>query len=58
MSPRKPASQELTREMIIQEAQTQFERNEFQKVSMRNIAKKLGCTHGAIYYHFKNKAEL
>lgn len=58
MSPRKPASEELTREMIIQEARTQFIQQDFQKVSMRSIAKKLGCSHGAIYYHFKNKAAL
>ncbi|WP_261178486.1 TetR/AcrR family transcriptional regulator [Anaerobacillus sp. CMMVII] len=25
---------------------------------MRMIAKQLGCSHGALYYHFKNKAEL
>ncbi|RXJ04285.1 TetR/AcrR family transcriptional regulator [Anaerobacillus alkaliphilus] len=58
MSPRKPASEELTREMILKEARLQFIEKDFQKVSMRNIAKQLGCSHGAIYYHFKNKAEL
>ena len=25
---------------------------------MRQVAKELGYSHGAIYYHFKNKAEL
>jgi len=25
---------------------------------LRSIAKELGCSHGAIYYHFKNKAEI
>lgn len=58
MSPRKPTSQELTREMIIGEARTQFIEKDFHQVSMRSIAKELGCSHGAIYYHFKNKAEL
>lgn len=58
MSPRKPSSQELTREMIINEARTQFLEKDFHQVSMRSIAKGLGCSHGAIYYHFKNKAEL
>lgn len=58
MSPRKRASEELTKEMILKEAQSQFEKTDFQTVSMRNIAKNLGCSHGAIYYHFKNKAEL
>ncbi|MCZ0702943.1 AcrR family transcriptional regulator [Natronobacillus azotifigens] len=58
MSPRKRASEELTKDMIIQEAQLQFEKKNFRDVSMRNIAKNLGCSHGAIYYHFKNKADL
>lgn len=58
MSPRKPASEELSREIILKEARNQFVEKDFQKVSMRNIAKQLGCSHGAIYYHFKNKAEL
>lgn len=58
MSPRKPASQELTKKMIIDEARMQFIEKDFQQVSMRSIAKELGCSHGAIYYHFKNKAEL
>jgi AcrR family transcriptional regulator len=30
----------------------------YQHVSMRQIAKVLNYSHGAIYYHFKNKAEL
>ncbi|KOS67970.1 TetR family transcriptional regulator [Lysinibacillus contaminans] len=58
MSPRKPASQELTQEMIVEEARKQFIEKDFHQVSMRSIAKELGCSHGAIYYHFKNKAEL
>ncbi|MBM7648866.1 AcrR family transcriptional regulator [Bacillus ectoiniformans] len=58
MSPRKPASQELTKDMILQEARTQFIEKDFHQVSMRNLAKQLGCSHGAIYYHFKNKADL
>ncbi|WP_046179019.1 TetR/AcrR family transcriptional regulator [Domibacillus tundrae] len=44
--------------MILKEARNQFVEKDFQHVSMRNIAKQLGCSHGAIYYHFKNKAEL
>ena len=31
---------------------------DFNKVSMRAIATALGCSHGAIYYHFENKTEL
>lgn len=58
MSPRKTTSQELTRESILQKARTQFVKQGFHHVSMRSIAKQLDCSHGAIYYHFKNKAEL
>ncbi|GLC88914.1 TetR/AcrR family transcriptional regulator [Lysinibacillus piscis] len=58
MTPRKPAGQELTREMIIDVARKQFLEKSFQEVSMRVIATELACSHGAIYYHFKNKASL
>ncbi|MFP7478401.1 TetR/AcrR family transcriptional regulator [Terribacillus saccharophilus] len=49
---------ELTRDKIIQQARVQFIELGYQKVSMRGIAKDLGCSHGALYYHFKNKAAL
>jgi len=42
----------------MQTARAEFVKKGFQQVSMRGIAKLLGCSHGAIYYHFKNKAEL
>ncbi|MGE7998786.1 TetR/AcrR family transcriptional regulator [Lysinibacillus sp. NPDC093190] len=58
MSPRKPSTKDLTKEMIINEAHKQFIMKDFHQVSMRSIAKELGCSHGAIYYHFKNKAEI
>lgn len=58
MDSRKSNFPELTRERIIQTARTQFIDRDFQQVSMRSIAKHLGCSHGAIYYYFKNKAEL
>lgn len=55
---RRKVADELTVEMIIQEAHHQFQLNSFQKVTMRSIANGLGCSHGAIYYHFANKSEL
>lgn len=55
---RKKYEDELTKEMIIEEADQQFLQIDFNKVSMRAIATKLGCSHGAIYYHFNNKSEL
>ena len=58
MSPRKSVQQELTREMIMDAARDLFIKKGYQHVSMRQIAKELDYSHGAIYYHFKNKAEL
>lgn len=58
MSPRKLVQQELTREMIMDAARELFAQKGYQHVSMRQIAKELNYSHGAIYYHFKNKAEL
>jgi len=55
---RKKIEHELTKEMIVEEANRQFLQLDFNKVSMRAIAKELGCSHGAIYYHFSNKSEL
>ncbi|WP_391122668.1 TetR/AcrR family transcriptional regulator [Psychrobacillus sp. L3] len=58
MSPRKSVLQELTREMIMEAARNLFVKKGYQHVSMRQIAKELGYSHGALYYHFENKAEL
>lgn len=58
MAARKAVIKELTREMILDAARDLFVEKGYQQVSMRHIAKKLGYSHGAIYYHFKNKAEL
>ncbi|PLR81194.1 TetR/AcrR family transcriptional regulator [Bacillus canaveralius] len=58
MSPRKSVQQELTREMIMDAARDLFTAKGYQHVSMRQIATELKYSHGALYYHFKNKAEL
>jgi AcrR family transcriptional regulator len=58
MAPRKSVQQELTREMIMDAARGLFVKKGYQHVSMRQIAKELDYSHGAIYYHFQNKAEL
>lgn len=58
MSPRKAGQQELTREMIMDAARDLFVQKGYQYVSMRQVATVLGCSHGSIYYYFKNKAEL
>lgn len=58
MSSRKSAQRDLTRDMIMDAARDLFIVKGYQHVSMRQIAKELGYSHGAIYYHFTNKAEL
>lgn len=58
MMPRKSVQQELTRSMILDAARDLFVTKGYQNASMRDIAKILKYSHGAIYYHFKNKAEL
>ncbi|GGN65964.1 TetR/AcrR family transcriptional regulator [Oceanobacillus indicireducens] len=58
MAARKAVEKELTREMIMDAARDLFAEKDYQQVSMRQIATKLNYSHGAIYYHFKNKAEL
>ncbi|MGP4041013.1 TetR/AcrR family transcriptional regulator [Gracilibacillus sp. D59] len=58
MAPRKAVAQELSREAIIDVAHQLFVDQGYQAVSMRMIARELGYSHGAIYYHFKNKADL
>ncbi|WP_226683085.1 TetR/AcrR family transcriptional regulator [Sutcliffiella horikoshii] len=58
MSPRKAVANELTQSMVMNAARELFRKKGYQQVSMRQIATELGYSHGAIYYHFKNKAEL
>lgn len=55
MAPRKSAEQELSREMIMDRARELFVTKGYQHVSMRQVAKELNCSHGAIYYHLKIK---
>jgi len=58
MVARRASEQSLTRNMIMDASRYLFTEKGYQYVSMRQIAKELKCSHGAIYYHFKNKAEL
>lgn len=58
MTPRKSANNELTKNIILDAARDLFVSEGYAKLSMRKIATVLNCSHGAIYYHFKNKAEL
>src|SRR5690625_1359024 len=49
---------ELTREVIMDVARELLVEKGYVHVSMMQIANEINCSHGAIYYHFKNKAEL
>lgn len=51
-------SSELTRQRIIDCAKQEFLELGYQKTNLRNIASKAKATTGALYNHFKNKAEL
>jgi AcrR family transcriptional regulator len=55
---RKAVAQELSRERILDEARGLFASNGYRALTMRSIAKSMGYSHGALYYHFKEKAEL
>lgn len=58
MSPRPTSDNELGRDQILEAARERFFEFGYRAVSMRALAQSLGCSHGAIYYHFKDKAEL
>ena len=46
------------RQQIIAAAIDLFYENGFSKASLRDIARKVGITQAAIYYHFRNKEEI
>ncbi len=58
MLARKAVAQELSRERILDEARQLFAEHGYHTLTMRSIAKAMGYSHGALYYHFKEKAEL
>jgi AcrR family transcriptional regulator len=55
---RKAVAQELSRERILTEARDLFATFGYLALTMRSIAKAMGYSHGALYYHFTEKAEL
>jgi AcrR family transcriptional regulator len=55
---RKAVTQELSRERILAEARELFNTFGYRALTMRSIAKAMGYSHGALYYHFNEKAEL
>lgn len=55
---RRAVEQELTRERILEAARHLFITKGYRAISMRSIGQHLGYSHGSLYYHFKEKAEL
>src|SRR5262245_22281716 len=56
-TPRERYRQEL-RKTILEVAREAFGRDGYDAVSMRMLAERIGCSHGNIYLHFKDKDEL
>src|SRR5215212_4535154 len=46
------------RATILDAAREAFVRDGYESLSMRMLAERIGCSHGNIYLHFKNKEEL
>ena len=55
---RRAVDQELSRERILEAARHLFITKGYRAISMRSIGQHLGYSHGSLYYHFKEKAEL
>ncbi|MGF7049822.1 AcrR family transcriptional regulator [Paenibacillus sp. DS2015] len=55
---RRAVEQELSRERILEAARHLFITKGYHAISMRSIGQHLGYSHGSLYYHFKEKAEL
>ena len=49
--------QELRR-TILDSAREAFAQDGYENLSMRALAERIGCSHGSIYLHFKDKEEL
>ncbi|RUT28402.1 TetR/AcrR family transcriptional regulator [Paenibacillus zeisoli] len=55
---RRAVEQELSRDRIMDAARHLFITKGYRAISMRSIGQHLGYSHGSLYYHFKEKAEL
>ena len=58
MARRTKAEAQETRHAIMQAAMRQFSQQGWAATSLAAVASEAGVTRGAIYWHFKNKAEL
>lgn len=58
MARRTKAEAEATRESLLDAAEEVFYDNGVARTSLEQIARHAGVTRGAVYWHFKNKADL
>lgn len=49
---------ERTREMILDAAELAFREHGVSRTSLEQIARRAGCTRGAVYWHFRDKLDL
>ena len=49
---------DVLRRTILDAAREAFVRDGYEGVSMRALAEKIGCSHGNLYLHFKDKEAL
>lgn len=58
MARRTKADAQRTRERILDKAEREFQRRGVSRTSLQQVALAAGVTRGAIYWHFRNKADL
>ncbi|MFT3666895.1 TetR family transcriptional regulator [Piscinibacter sp.] len=58
MARRTKQDAERTRERILDMAEREFQRRGVSRTSLEHIARAAGVTRGAVYWHFRNKADL
>lgn len=56
--PKKLTKSERTKELIVQTALLLFQKDGYESVTMRDLAKACDSSLGSFYYHFKNKEEI
>src|ERR671922_743338 len=54
----KTAKAKVTRRRLLDAAATMFAERGYEHTSMRGLGDELGLTSGAVYVHFRNKADL
>ena len=52
------ADAQRTRERILDMAEREFHRHGVSRTSLEQVARAAGVTRGAVYWHFRNKADL